>query len=110
MSDRDTSTTDELMRVADEFGASLCLSDIARLVKPAPDAPGLSLDGTVEAVRAAVRQRDELREAAWAVLSRLDYLQGLWGKEVISDGLTRRLREAVASPAADTDPGATSHA
>ena len=31
-----------------------------------------------------------------AALARLDYLQDLWGKEGVTDGLVRQLRDAIA--------------
>lgn len=59
-----------------------------------------TLREAVQAERDAARaERDRLRSACEAVDAQLDYLQNLWGKEAITDGLVKQLIQALASPA-----------
>lgn len=82
--------TAELMRAAEDLGAGWALGDIARTLG-ATEGPGLTAEEIVDRVSG-------LRSAAEEALRQLDYLQGLWGKEAITDRLAARLRAAVAPP------------
>lgn len=79
--------TPELMKAAEELGAGWALGDIARALG-ATEGKGLTAEEIVDRVIG-------LRKAVEATLHQLDYLQGLWGREAITDRLAGRLRAAV---------------
>jgi hypothetical protein len=51
-----------------------------------------------------VNSHADLLAASWAVLSKLDYLCGLWGDEAITRSLRDQLRAAVAAAAKPEPP------
>lgn len=61
------------------------------------DAPEL-----IRRIREQDAEIERLREAATAVLSRLDYLQGLWGAEGVTTRLADGLRAALDSKGGET--------
>lgn len=51
-----------------------------------------------------VNSHAALLAASWAVLSKLDYLRGLWGDEAVSRSLCDQLRAAVAAACPKEEP------